>query len=116
MTPNCDTLRKATRMIIDLDHEAALPLSAAAKLLPPVRGTKPPHRLTLTKWAKAGLPSVAGNRVVLETFLLGGTRVTTKEALRRFFDRLNDGEAEPVAATAKNKSKPAKRPAGDSTT
>ena len=62
----------------------------AAKLLPRVRGNKPPHPLTLYRWATAGLKAKSGNRVYLETEFVGGTRVTSVEALGRFLARKND--------------------------
>ena len=48
--------------------------------------------MTLYRWATTGLKTRGGQRVWLETTLIGGTRVTSKEALLRFFDRKNDVE------------------------
>jgi hypothetical protein len=46
--------------------------------------------MTLYRWAKYGLKSASGAKVKLETEWVGGTRVTSKEALTRFFARKND--------------------------
>ena len=77
-------------MAIDLAKENCLPLAKAAKTLPRVRGNKPPHPLTLYRWATVGLKSKNGHRVYLETEFVGGTRVTSVEALERFFAQKND--------------------------
>jgi hypothetical protein len=100
--------RPATPLAIDLDEELALPVAAAARWLPAVRGTKHVHPRTIARWANEGLISAAGTRVVLETFFLGGTRVTTKEAVKRFLARLNDGEPYSVGALPATRAKPAK--------
>ena len=74
-------------MAIDMQREECLSLSQAAKILPKLRGTKPPHPMTLYRWAKQGLKMPDGSRVRLETIWIGGTQVTSKEALIRFFAR-----------------------------
>ena len=79
-------------MPIDIEHEQCLPLSKAARRLPILRGDKPPHPMTLYRWATTGLKAKSGRRVMLETELVGGTRVTSVEALSRFFQRLDDVE------------------------
>ena len=77
-------------MPIDFDNETVAPLSQAARELPVVRGTKTPHPATLYRWATVGIKSCGGQTVILETAFVGGTRVTSKEALSRFFARKND--------------------------
>ena len=61
-----------------IDHEAEqlLTLTAAAQLLP-----GRPNVATLWRWRTAGIRGVK-----LETFLFGGRRMTSREALRRFFE------------------------------
>jgi len=78
-------------MAIDLEQESYMTLARAAKMLPRVRGNKPPHPLTLYRWATKGLKAKSGHRVYLETTFVGGTRVTSVEALERFFAQKNDG-------------------------
>ena len=46
--------------------------------------------MTLHRWATKGLLANSGTRVRLETAFVGGTRVTSKEALVRFFVRKDD--------------------------
>jgi hypothetical protein len=77
-------------MAIDITNETCLTLSKAAKTLPRVRGSKPPHPLTLYRWATNGLKAKSGKRVFLETEFVGGTRVTSLEALERFIARKSD--------------------------
>jgi hypothetical protein len=64
--------------MIDLQNERILPLAEAAKSLP-----NRPHLATIARWGTRGC-----RNVVLETLLLGGRRVTSAEALERFFTRV----------------------------
>ena len=79
-----------------LKPKSIMPLAVAARLLPPVRGDKPPHRNTLARWAVKGCRSVGGERVVLDSFFLGGTRMVSEEALVLFFERLSERTTEPL--------------------
>jgi hypothetical protein len=76
--------------------ETPLPLSELAKRLPAVRGTKPPHRATLYKWATAGLKSRSGACVRLDTQFVGGTLCSSLSAVQRFSDSLDDVNYEPT--------------------
>jgi hypothetical protein len=87
-------------MSIDLDTEDVLSLAKAARLLPAVRGSKPPHPTTLVRWATVGIKSVSGRTVTLETVFIGGTRMTSKQALARFIARRNDAEFKPMTESA----------------
>jgi hypothetical protein len=74
--------------MIDLTKEKALPLSDAAKhplLRQGRRLGRPIHRATLERWRTNGVGGV-----VLETCRIGGLRVTTVEALERFFHALSN--------------------------
>lgn len=68
----------------ELMREELLSLPAAAKLLPRRREGKKVHTATLYRWTVTGLRGV-----VLESLQVGGTRCTSREALQRFFERLN---------------------------
>lgn len=68
------------------DESKLLPLSQLAKQLPAVRGEKPPHRITLYKWATVGLQNRAGQRFRLPTQFIGGTRCASLADVRRFFE------------------------------
>ncbi|HEX3655113.1 MAG TPA: DUF1580 domain-containing protein [Pirellulales bacterium] len=70
-------------MSIDIETEQVLTLTAATKLLPNRRGGKKPHVSTLYRWALRGIKGVQ-----LETIPIGGSTCTSREALQRFFDRL----------------------------
>jgi hypothetical protein len=83
-------------MSIDIENELCLTLAKAARTLPSVRGDKQPHPMTLYRWANTGLKSKSGRRIILETELVGGTRITSREALARFFERLDDLEYRPI--------------------
>ena len=65
-------------------HEELISLPAAAKLLPRRRAAKRVHTSTIYRWTVNGLRGI-----VLESLQIGGTRCTTREALQRFFERLN---------------------------
>jgi hypothetical protein len=70
--------------------EKMLSISQAASSLPSVRGRKKPHPNTIIRWAKTGIKSKSGKIIRLEIFRVGGTTCTSVDALRRFFDSLND--------------------------
>ena len=99
---------------IDFETEELLTLSKAARGLPPVRGDKPPHHLTLLRWALDGLISVSGKRVKLETVFVGRTRMTSMAALKRFFARLNDVEYMPLPESAESEQKALEEQAAES--
>jgi len=83
------TVRNTSALMpIELNAETVMPLSVAARLLPPIRGDKPPHYLTLVRWATNGVRTVGDEQIVLETFFIGSTRVTTAAALRQFCERI----------------------------
>ena len=63
--------------MIDLEHERLLSFSEAAATLP-----GRPNTCTLHRWRLRGCRGVK-----LETALVGGRRVTSREALQRFSDR-----------------------------
>lgn len=79
--------------MLDLENEQILPLSRAHThplLRQGRRPGRPINRSTLERWRLRGVRGPGGQRVVLETALVGaGSRVTTAEALARFFARLN---------------------------
>ena len=62
--------------MIDPETEELRTLTAAAKSLP-----NRPNVATLWRWRTAGCRGVK-----LETILIGGRRMTSREALTRFFD------------------------------
>jgi hypothetical protein len=77
--------------------ETVRTFAAAAAELPRLRGGRPVNASTLWRWAVSGLRGVK-----LESALLGGVRVTSKEALARFFAAVNGVEA-PVAPAVKDR-------------
>jgi hypothetical protein len=68
--------------------EQLFPLAQVPNLgiIPNRRRGRQIHVATLHRWAVHGL-----NGVVLETLQVGGTRCTSREALRRFFQSLTQG-------------------------
>jgi hypothetical protein len=89
-------VRPELAMPIDFDTEHVRSMSQAARELPVVRGTKPPHPGTLDRWAITGIKSASGRIIKLESAFVGSTRVTSLEALRRFFERRADVEFKPL--------------------
>ena len=47
--------------MIDLTSEAALPLAAAAKLIPPARKGRKTHLSTILRWITRGAPAPDGS-------------------------------------------------------
>ena len=70
--------------MIDPALENLLSLTAAAEILPRRRGGKNATPSCVYRWAKNGCKGV-----ILESIQVGGTRCTSREALRRFFDALS---------------------------
>jgi len=77
-------------MAIDLTKEKLISFREAVELLPRRRRGRKVHVATLYRWATHGLHGVR-----LETVQCGGTRVTTIEALQRFFRQL-EGQRDDV--------------------
>lgn len=72
--------------MIDHETESLITMTQAAKLLP-----GRPNVATLWRWRTSGIRGVR-----LETLRIGGRRMTSKEALSRFHERVTaaaDGEA-----------------------
>jgi hypothetical protein len=77
-------------MSINIFEESLLTFAQAARILPKTdRGTRV-HISSIWRWARAGLKGTSGMVVRLETVKVGGRRCTSKEALQRFLDRLQD--------------------------
>ncbi len=79
--------------MIDFNTEELLSFAQATKEVP----TRPAIG-TVNRWGDKGVRGVR-----LETILIGGLRYTSKEALRRFFERITaaaDGEPPPERTTS----------------
>lgn len=74
-------------MAINIQTEQILTFSEAANRLPRRRRGRKVHPATLARWATAGSKGVR-----LETLWTPGGRVTSLEALQRFFDRLTPSD------------------------
>ncbi len=70
-------------MAIDVDTEDMLTLGEACRAIPP-KGISP---ATMARWIQRG---VRGSR--LETVLIGGRRLTSRESLARFYAEQNRSE------------------------
>ena len=77
-------------MPIDIFAEHVITIAEAVRALPRVRPGRKPHRSTLYRWMDSGVGGVR-----LEFARIGGTRVTSREALQRFVDRRSDGPRPP---------------------
>jgi hypothetical protein len=66
--------------MIDTSIEQAIPLSLAAREIPNRRGDRGVNVATIWRWMQRGIRGIK-----LETILIGGQRMTTREAMRRFF-------------------------------
>jgi hypothetical protein len=82
---------------IDVLSEETISLSAAARLLPRLRADRPVSAATIWRWASHGLRGVK-----LETARVGGTTVTSPDALRRFFAALGDKPESPTPAPTRD--------------
>lgn len=73
-------------MAIDPNTESLVSFAEATKLIPSRRGGRRCHVSTIHRWSQQGVRGVR-----LEYLQCGGTRVTSREALARFFSRLTNG-------------------------
>jgi hypothetical protein len=69
----------------DLLNESTLSFAAAAAELPHCRSDRPVNPSTLGRWHLTGVRGPDGPRVYLEALKAGGTWITSREALTRFF-------------------------------
>jgi Protein of unknown function (DUF1580) len=74
--------------MIDSTSETLISLADAAKAVPRRRRGRKTHLSTLYRWATVGVRGV-----VLETLQCGGSRVTSREAMQRFFEALSQPRA-----------------------
>ena len=85
--------------MIDIAAETLLSMAEVAKLMPRRRRGRPCSLATIYRWSSP--PGCRG--IVLETAVIGGGRVTSREALQRFADALTrrrPGRASRSAAAA----------------
>ena len=73
--------------MIDYTKEQMLTFGEATKVIPPIRRGKKPHKSTVDRWARKGRKGIK-----LETLDIGGTPMTSVEALGRFFERLGNDQ------------------------
>jgi hypothetical protein len=102
--------------VIDTTIEAPIPLSEAAKLIPPARQGKRTHLSTLLRWILRGARNLAGEVVRLEAIRLGSRWMTSREALQRFAERLTprtDAHAPPAPRTPTARRRASERAAAE---
>lgn len=81
-------------MPIDPFRTPTFSLTQGARRLPRLRRNRPVSPSTLYRWSTIGLRGVR-----LETTMLGGVRVTSEDALRRFFTELDNRSENVTRAT-----------------
>lgn len=69
--------------MFDITQEQLLTFRDLARSLPCRRGDRPVHVATIHRWRSRGL-----NGIRLEAMRIGGAWTTSREAFRRFVDRL----------------------------
>jgi hypothetical protein len=70
--------------MINSTTETLISLTEAAKTVPRRRRGRKTHLSTIYRWTTVGVRGV-----VLETLQCGGSRITSREALQRFFESLS---------------------------
>ena len=103
-----------TAAVLPLSGERRLTLPAAARTLPS-RGNGSTNPSTIWRWCRKGIRVPGGGRVRLECMQQGGTTFTSREALQRFFDRLQAarlGEVESISARTDRQRERAARASG----
>lgn len=87
-------------MSSSLLNEDLMPLGRAARLLPSMRDGKCVSPSTFWRWYRNGCRAVDGRLVKLQTWMIGGRRVTSREAIERFIAALSDDTPLPQPAPA----------------
>jgi hypothetical protein len=84
--------------VLDLTAETPLTLTTVTHVIPPGRNGRRTHISTILRWIMKGAKAPDGTLVKLEAARLGGRWMTTREALRRFSERLTPrvGDEEPA--------------------
>jgi Protein of unknown function (DUF1580) len=83
--------------MIDVQNEQVLSLTAAAREVPNRDSGRGVNVSTIWRWALKGSRGVR-----LETAMIGGIRMTSREALVRFYERTTavaNGDSSPAAAS-----------------
>ncbi len=84
-------------MPIDLQREQLLSFADAARLLPDTARGKKLGTATIWRWATRGRV-IGGRRIKLDNVVLGGRRVTSREALDRFATQMTEAADAEMAA------------------
>jgi hypothetical protein len=88
--------------MLDLSKEAPISLSKAARLPEYTRDGRHSSPVTVWRHIRRGC-LCAGKRVFLESTVQGGRRVTTREAVKRFMERLTlNAPGAPLPSVAKD--------------
>jgi hypothetical protein len=92
--------------MIDSTRETLIALADVPSHLPNRRGGKRPHVSCIYRWAQRGCKGIK-----LETLQCGGTKVTSLEALQRFFEQLSTGanRKPPVTRTSRHRRRAAEK-------
>ena len=77
--------------MIDIEREHLIAIRDVPRHLPPKGNGRRLHISAVYRWMSRGVRGV-----VLESVRIGGTAYTTREALQRFADRLNDTRGGPT--------------------
>jgi hypothetical protein len=77
-----------TQTMIDIATEQLIPLTQAARLVPPGHGGRKTHISTLLRWISPGVRLPGGQLVRLEALRVGSRWCTSSPALQRFFEAL----------------------------
>jgi hypothetical protein len=83
-----------------LGDETLITIPAAAKLLPPRGAAKGVNPSTPWRWCRKGVRVAGGGRLKLESVQIGAVTYTSRDALRRFLDRLAAARAGDVESAA----------------
>ena len=87
--------------MFDVLDESLIPLAVAAREIPNRKGGLGVDVATVWRWTLKGIKGIR-----LESVMAGGIRQTSREAIRRFFERLTaaaDGASVAVIRTSKQR-------------
>lgn len=92
MSQTATTETPTTTIVAEIEGAPApddlMPVSELARHVPGRRPGRPACKATVTRWALRGVLARPGVRVRMQTWLSGGTRVSSVQAYRRFLEVL----------------------------
>ena len=95
----------SAELVNQILSEGILSMSALARMFGELRGGRPTHPSTVTRWHKKGIQLPDGSILKLEGVVLNGKPVSSRQALLRFISaqQPNDADTTPIRTPKKRR-------------